>query len=135
MFLLNNYNSLLTFTIFLGSIVLFSNYLDRVQEKYDGKTAPISRKLSKLIIFLNYVAVTIIWVSIIILLMYYCEDNSFAFLYNCIVIVSIFASTIVLLTLLMTWLEPWINKITIKIKNKKYLNNSYADIKNYVGDD
>ena len=126
--LINDYTSLLTFSTFVGSIALFSDYLSELNSLYEGKRSPVSRILCKAVIFFNHFAISLVWICTILLLL--CANVAcHPRLYKIIPWILICASVFLTVTLISQWLNPLINtKILAPIKEKNLSKAADEDI-------
>jgi hypothetical protein len=64
MAILSDYRALLALLTFIASFATFSRYLADLERKLDGRRAPISRTLSRILLRANVCSVALTWMGI-----------------------------------------------------------------------
>ena len=123
---------LLAVSTFIGSIAIFTDYLKNSREdllggKDWGKVPFLSDRLCKAIIFLNYLAILLVWTNIGLLLLFSSCDES-PILYK-FVTVTLFCSVLILIVvIILQWHGEFFDSKLRKRKIPQLRNIRISDL-------
>ncbi|MFC1512100.1 hypothetical protein ACFL5H_02780 [Candidatus Latescibacterota bacterium] len=128
------YTHMLTLTLFLCSVGILSNYIRDIIEQ-NATRGPISASISNIIININYMAVILPWLILILLVLFpepECNKWLYKYAIRIPLIISIFIFTF---TLIGGWFAKGLNSLISMYVNRALLKVADEDLDKLYKDD